>query len=276
MKKGGAMSEIIIEAVKVSKNFGGLKAVNEVDLQIKKGQIYSIIGPNGAGKTTFFNCVSGFYTPETGDILYYGTPIQGNPTNFIASIGISRTYQNVRLFGTLTAMENVLIGLHNKLNWLDALIHSPRFTRENTWSLQEAYRLLDFVGLKGYGDFLASNMPYGMQRRLEIARALANNPRLLLLDEPTAGMNIQETTDITQFIKRLRDELDITILLIEHDMKVVMDISDRITVLDYGTKIAEGSPKEIQSNKRVIEAYLGPGGAALAEKYRTQRRKINA
>jgi branched-chain amino acid transport system ATP-binding protein len=250
MKKGGAMSEIIIEAVKVSKNFGGLKAVNEVDLQIKKGQIYSIIGPNGAGKTTFFNCVSGFYTPETGDILYYGTPIQGNPTNFIASIGISRTYQNVRLFGTLTAMENVLIGLHNKLNsnWLDALIHSPRFTRENTWSLQEAYRLLDFVGLKGYGDFLASNMPYGMQRRLEIARALANNPRLLLLDEPTAGMNIQETTDITQFIKRLRDELDITILLIEHDMKVVMDISDRIRFWTMAQRL----PKAHRKKSRVI------------------------
>ncbi len=272
------MSEIIIEAVKVSKNFGGLKAVNEVDLQILKGSIYSIIGPNGAGKTTLFNCISGFYTPETGDILYYGSPIQGMPTDFIASIGISRTYQNVRLFGNLTAMENILIGLHTKLksNWMDALIHSPRFVSEDKWSMQEAVRLLDFVGLKGYGDFLASNLPYGMQRRLEIARALANNPRLLLLDEPTAGMNIQETTDLTQFINRLREQLDITIILIEHDMKVVMGISDRISVLDYGIKIAEGTPKEIQANARVIEAYLGPGGAALAEKYQNQRQNSHA
>lgn len=272
------MSEIIIEAVKVSKSFGGLKAVNKVDLQIPKGSIYSIIGPNGAGKTTFFNCISGFYTPESGDILYYGSPIQGMPTDFIAKLGVSRTYQNVRLFSELTAMENVLIGLHNKLNtnWLDALLHSPRFKRENTWAMHEAVRLLEFVGLKGYGDFLAFNLPYGLQRRLEIARALANNPRLLLLDEPTAGMNIQETTDLTHFIQRLRDELEITIILIEHDMKVVMGISDGITVLDYGTKIAEGSPDEIQSNSRVIEAYLGPGGAALAEKYQNQRRKNNA
>ena len=258
------MPEPIIEAVKVSKNFGGLIAVNEVDLFIPKGTIYSIIGPNGAGKTTLFNCISGFYTPESGEILYYGTPIQGLPTNIIASQGISRTYQNVRLFGNLTAMENVLIGLHNKLrsHWMDALVHSPRFVREDKWSLQEAVRLLDFVGLKGFGDYLASNLPYGLQRRLEIARALANNPLLLLLDEPTAGMNIQETTDLTQFIKRLRDELEISIILIEHDMKVVMGISDQISVLDYGIKIAEGSPEEIQSNSRVIEAYLGVAEAA--------------
>ncbi|MGD0620932.1 MAG: ABC transporter ATP-binding protein [Thermacetogeniaceae bacterium] len=250
---------MLLEANGVTKRFGGLMAIDRFDFNMEAGQIASIIGPNGAGKTTFFNMISGYYHADQGTIRFNGKNLTRMSPEQVAGCGISRTFQNIRLFPGLMAIENVLVGMHLHLaaSLGQIVLNTGGMRREEQRAYEEAFELLRYTGLEEKGQDLAKNLSYGNQRRLELARALAVKPKLLLLDEPTAGMNPKETEEMTRFIRRLRDERNITILLIEHDMKVVMGISERITVLNYGVKIAEGTPKEIRSHSEVIAAYLG-------------------
>jgi len=253
------MSDALLHTERLRKEFGGLVAVDDVDFTVPAGGIVSLIGPNGAGKTTFFNMLTGVYKPTAGRVVFAGEQMTGKPPHAFTQRGIGRTFQNIRLFQNMTALENVLVGMHVRLkgNLFEAIVRTPRVRHEEAAARIRARELLEFSGLVRKEGVIGRNLSYGDQRRLEVARALATQPKLLLLDEPTAGMNPQETAEFTTFVGRLRNEQQLSILLIEHDMRVVMGISDRVTVLDYGEKIAEGTPGEIQKNERVIEAYLG-------------------
>ncbi len=249
----------ILEVNQVTMQFGGITAVNQVDIVLKSQELVGLIGPNGAGKTTLFNALTGVYTPTSGDIVYLGKSIKGKNPSKLASQGIARTFQNIRLFKEMTVLENVLVALHSShdVGVFSTLLRLPRFYRSERKVKQEAIRLLSIFGLEKKHHFLAGNLPYGEQRRLEIVRALALKPKLLFLDEPAAGMNPQETEELTQLIQKIRKDFDLTVLLIEHDMSLVMSICERIYVLETGCLIAQGTPEDIKNNPAVIKAYLG-------------------
>lgn len=252
---------MILRVTNLTKRFGGLLAVNDVSFDVEAGHIFSLIGPNGAGKTTLFNMLTGVYRPDSGLVTFQEKRISGLAPHHIAKRGIARTFQNIRLFGAMTVYENVLVGQHSHIryNYLDAIFSTPRQAHAEKRAQREAEALLEYMGLRDRAHELAHHLPYGAQRRLEIARALALRPKLLLLDEPAAGMNPQEIEELKRVIRSLRDDRGITLLLIEHHMKVVMEISDHVVVLDYGKKIAEGAPEAVRKAPAVVEAYLGKG-----------------
>ncbi len=254
------MSEVVLKVAGVSKRFGGLQALSDVGITITKGQVYGLIGPNGAGKTTFFNVITGLYTPDSGSFELGGAPYKPTAVHEVAKAGIARTFQNIRLFAEMTALENVMVGRHLRTGsgLLGAILRTASFKAEERAIMERARELLDYVGIGKYADFKARTLSYGDQRRLEIARALATDPQLIALDEPAAGMNATEKVQLRELIERIRADQR-TVLLIEHDVKLVMGLCDRVTVLEYGKLLAEGTPHEVQHNEKVIEAYLGTG-----------------